>query len=415
MLWIGLTACPAAHVAEATGSNDDSSPETDLLDTSFTVETDLPPDTDLLDTDPVDTDPPVDSDLDGIDDDTELLQGTDPFDADTDYDFLSDGDEALWGTLPLDRDTDNDGLLDGLEVHGEADYDYLAAGCSPLHRDVLVEVDYMVDGTETVLLSSAVRTKLVAYYASLPIQNPDGVDGIHLVLELGVELPPTETCYDDNDDASGSVANNPFTHPARSFHKLSACIGAIRGNGPIGGQRFKIRAPAPDNDPSNDATETKQFNWYYLFLHELGHNLGLHHGGNVELNHKINYPSVMNYRYDRTLDNSPETLQGTKVGYSAGTLAAWPLDGCNLNEETQFSGLTYQDIRFMKFGGAELALDIEPQGIRVDFNRDGDYLDTAVTAKISEADAADCKTSRDVNDFAVIAAGMSEPFEAYWP
>ena len=32
-------------------------------------------------------------------------------------------------------------------------------------------------------------------------------------------------------------------------------------------------------------------------MHELGHNLGLHHGGNVDANYKPNYNSVMNYRF----------------------------------------------------------------------------------------------------------------------
>ena len=32
-------------------------------------------------------------------------------------------------------------------------------------------------------------------------------------------------------------------------------------------------------------------------LHEVGHNLGLRHGGNVDCNYKPNYNSVMNYRY----------------------------------------------------------------------------------------------------------------------
>ena len=33
------------------------------------------------------------------------------------------------------------------------------------------------------------------------------------------------------------------------------------------------------------------------FMHELGHNLGLSHGGDQNLNFKINYVSVMNYAY----------------------------------------------------------------------------------------------------------------------
>jgi hypothetical protein len=37
-----------------------------------------------------------------------------------------------------------------------------------------------------------------------------------------------------------------------------------------------------------------------LFMHELGHNLGLHHGGDEPKNNKPNYLSVMNYRYGLT-------------------------------------------------------------------------------------------------------------------
>jgi hypothetical protein len=39
-------------------------------------------------------------------------------------------------------------------------------------------------------------------------------------------------------------------------------------------------------------------NWIAgTFMHELGHNLGLRHGGDENLNYKINYVSVMNYYY----------------------------------------------------------------------------------------------------------------------
>jgi hypothetical protein len=37
-----------------------------------------------------------------------------------------------------------------------------------------------------------------------------------------------------------------------------------------------------------------------LFMHELGHNLGLHHGGDEAKNDKPNYLSIMNYRYGLT-------------------------------------------------------------------------------------------------------------------
>ena len=60
---------------------------------------------------------PVDTDGDGIYDEQELLNGTDPLSADSDGDGLSDGDEAAAGTDPNNADADGDGLSDGDEVN----------------------------------------------------------------------------------------------------------------------------------------------------------------------------------------------------------------------------------------------------------------------------------------------------------
>ena len=52
-------------------------------------------------------------------------------------------------------------------------------------------------------------------------------------------------------------------------------------------------------------------------MHELGHTLGLHHGGGDDINNKPNYYSVMNYAWqvphsgyssDWKLDYSDETM-----------------------------------------------------------------------------------------------------------
>jgi hypothetical protein len=60
---------------------------------------------------------PVDSDGDGIEDDREILIGTDPNNWDTDGDELSDGDEILiWKTDPQKKDSDGDTFEDGAEV-----------------------------------------------------------------------------------------------------------------------------------------------------------------------------------------------------------------------------------------------------------------------------------------------------------
>lgn len=59
----------------------------------------------------------VDTDNDGLTDDEEMAQGTDPNNADSDADGLLDGEEVkTYGTDPLNKDTDGDGYMDGQEV-----------------------------------------------------------------------------------------------------------------------------------------------------------------------------------------------------------------------------------------------------------------------------------------------------------
>ena len=62
-----------------------------------------------------------DSDDDGLDDFTEIDDGTDPSNADTDNDGLNDGAEITAKTDPTDPDTDGDGYMDGIEVVNGSD------------------------------------------------------------------------------------------------------------------------------------------------------------------------------------------------------------------------------------------------------------------------------------------------------
>jgi Peptidase M66 len=70
------------------------------------------------------------------------------------------------------------------------------------------------------------------------------------------------------------------------------------------------------------------------FMHELGHNFGLQHGGGEALNYKPNYISVMNYsyqfgiRYAARLESA--TAVGMRLDYSRSALA--PLIEGDLNE-----------------------------------------------------------------------------------
>ena len=68
------------------------------------------------------TDP--DDDNDGVSDEDEAKNGTDPKNPDTDGDGLNDGDEKTHGTDPKNPDTDGDGVNDGDEVTGDKNKDW---------------------------------------------------------------------------------------------------------------------------------------------------------------------------------------------------------------------------------------------------------------------------------------------------
>ncbi len=114
-------------------------------------------------TDPMDDD--MDSDL--MDDDVEVLNGTNPHYADTDGDGISDYWEDVRGYNPLDADMDGDNLYDGMEDadhdgvldtaetdpedgdtddDGVYDGDELAYGIDP--RDMDTDGDTLIDGLE---------------------------------------------------------------------------------------------------------------------------------------------------------------------------------------------------------------------------------------------------------------------------
>ncbi len=91
---------------------------------------------------------PVDTDGDGLPDDTERLIGTDPNNPDTDSDRLDDHLEyVVLKTDPLRVDTDGDGLPDGDE--------YLVYGTNPLLTDT--DGDGLDDRTEIIVLGTNPR------------------------------------------------------------------------------------------------------------------------------------------------------------------------------------------------------------------------------------------------------------------
>ncbi len=225
-----------------------------------------------------------------------------PVDGDGDADGLTDAEEALLGTDPADPDTDGDALLDGWEVKGVDGTNLALLGADPRHMDVFLEMDYMERASAQHGLAppDSVLDNLRKCFASAPRDNPDGTTGIKLHLERG-NLVDYVADLDAFTFFLLKGKHFDIAKRARTFHYMiwADKWQAIPGVGRISGLSMAI----PDSDfvvtlgewgGGNDDAKSG------TFLHELGHNLGLRHGGSDDVCYKPNHISVMNYSWQLT-------------------------------------------------------------------------------------------------------------------
>ena len=218
-------------------------------------------------------------------------------------------------------DTDGDGLSDSVEINGyDADgdgrpeVDYKKMGANPYHKDVFVEMDYMPGE----LASEEELDRIVQSFADLNVTNPDGRAGVNLHLDAGSarsakynlgggnEVPHQVLSNDMK--SSGELANIR----ARNFDSARYNSGfdymiwgdyyvdnetgnrISSGVGLVGSPGFMVTVGKTYWEGANSDIRVG------TFIHELGHNLNLKHGGTDEFNGKPQYYSVMNYNYQLT-------------------------------------------------------------------------------------------------------------------
>lgn len=255
----------------------------------------------------------------------------DSCDIDTDNDGLSDCLEAVHGTSPTNPDTDGDGLRDGDEVLGtEGGLNLPAMGVDPRRKDILIEHDWTDEATGCAAHShkppNTTLEALRQIFADAPVVNDNGQTGINLINDVGqggqftggnVIAIPNGTIQGDvsgidfaNYKATNLASNRlGYFHYAIHAHQYSADPGSS-GYAEIVGDDLIVTLQCSLVD--------------YLIInttmHELGHNLGLQHGGDTSCNYKPNYNSIMNYIFQFPgIDTNCDRFGDGPANYSVGT------------------------------------------------------------------------------------------------
>jgi len=299
-LTVNVTLRAGNNDVRLTGINADSCPNLDRLDVTLGVT------------------PPLDTDGDRLPDSVETNTGIYKSTTDT-------------GTSPNNADSDGDGLKDGDEVLGTtAGLNLPGMGVSPVHKNILVEHDWFNDakgcGTHSHRPPALSITQFAQAFAGAPVNNPDRTTGIVVINDYGQGgLFTGGTLVAD---ADGTLSGDVFGSEYQTYK--SANFAANRQ----GYFHYALHVHNYNVDSlssgyaeifGDDLVVSLQCSFDFLpyvrntTMHELGHNLGLQHGGSESLNNKPNYNSLMNYQFQFSgVDTTCDAIGDGLANYSSG-------------------------------------------------------------------------------------------------
>jgi hypothetical protein len=363
-------------------------------------------------------------------------------------------------------DTDLDSICDNWEVYGidsngdgTVDLDLsrdLAA--DPLYRDLYLEIDWMRDGGGELPGIGKPSHKPIQWgldevrnaFASAPVDNPNGATGIAVHMHLsdetrhvdlmtwpdfhsiklrGVTFPCTGVTYgfgDQTDRASPNCLNilaakrlvfryTIFSHGHGGTRGASG-----QGEGP--GNDFWVSVGSYDvatmkyasGNRNRGLGSARALVEAATVMHEMGHTLGLRHGGGDDVNCKPNYISVMSYSLQFSIG-----VPSRRLDYSRSLLAR--LDENRLDEPAGIGGPADRDVLYNQSAAAGVAgpaVAIPANSTFVDWNGldlngDGVHNDMGAPADVDFIPGVGCFSDADTNGDGILDSPRLITLEPY--
>ena len=235
------------------------------------------------------------------------------------------------------KDDDRDGIPDSAEVLGGsfAGIDLFAMGARTGRRDIFIEIDTMdsidlgiIPTTESLqmVVSAFAKRNINVVFDAGTIFSPSfsvnsfnlGQDKNIVPFEKCIKFDPTfctsnvsdrRTIYDYKDEFMDLRRRSIFHYLLMAnTQNVDGSVGGAAGSAELNGNDIIISYGNIFSSNPSTSDRNRLINQRAgTIMHELGHNLGLRHGGNEDLNYKPNYFSRMNYLYINGLDPDPSS------------------------------------------------------------------------------------------------------------
>ncbi|MGX1703546.1 OmpL47-type beta-barrel domain-containing protein [Microbacterium sp. NPDC055357] len=350
------------------------------------------------------------------------------------------GNDATAHWVVADASTTGDGIPDSWKTSGATIdpgdgsgpqfVDLPAMGATVGKPDIFVHLDWMDDATHSHRPSDAAIRLVIDAFANAPYIARNGAVGINLHVDAG----PTSILNPTNGATWGSLsraasvghvtqlgttspdAAGNINYDWTDFDKLKARAGGhlTSGRGPI--FRYAVachqigsvgNSGVARHTPGSDfivslgtfAPPITDLNVAGTFMHELGHALGLDHGGSDGVNNKANYPSVMNYLWQMS-----GIRRGGAFVIDFSSVALAILNEVALNETVGLGpgSAGYGTSRWLPAAGATPAGFVQVADAAAPIDWDGDGLTTNINLSMDTNNDGSQTSLEPCNDWQIL-------------